>query len=424
MLYGATDLTRSFLGLNQRTERLRDGEFWAVDDVSFELKKGETLGIIGPNGSGKSTMLKLLNGIFMPDKGKIEINGRVGALIEVGAGFHPMLTGRENIYVNGAILGMSKKEVDKRFEEIVEFADIGDFIDSPVKHYSSGMYVRLGFSIAAHAEPHILLVDEVLAVGDMFFQSKCIVKMKDMIDKGATLLFISHNTGAVKSVCKKSILLNKGKLIDYDKSDKVVAKYFSLKVQSEQYVIKDVAKNNGNSEPLPESSKKGGEIFINNAEFQKRASFQRVQNGKASFANVQLLDENGNEIQSVEYEQNVILRMAFEIHEDMDLLGCGYHIRDKNGVAVVHSGFNIENKILNSVKKGEKYLIDWRYRMSLMHGQYNIACIISIPIDIESAKVDYCDFIPLAVLFEMQPRKGAQLYGFIHWENEVVIEKI
>ena len=155
------DIGRNLLRMGTKPDKLRKDEFWAVDDVSFELRRGETLGIIGPNGSGKSTILKMLNGIFMPDKGKIEINGRMGALIEVGAGFHPMLTGRENIYVNAAIRGMTKEDVDDKFDDIIEVADIGDFIDTPVKHYSSGMYVRLGFAVAVHCEPDVLLVDVV-----------------------------------------------------------------------------------------------------------------------------------------------------------------------------------------------------------------------------------------------------------------------
>ena len=158
MLYGMSDIGRNVLGLKSRSERLRDNEFWALDDISFEVKRGETLGLIGPNGSGKTTLLKMLNGIFWPDKGKITIKGKVGALIAVGAGFHPLLTGRENIYINAAILGMSKREIDKKFDAIVDFADIGDFLDSPVKHYSSGMYVRLGFAVAVHCDPDILLV--------------------------------------------------------------------------------------------------------------------------------------------------------------------------------------------------------------------------------------------------------------------------
>ena len=169
MSYGIWDIARNTLGLSSRSSRLRKDEFWAVDDVSFEVSRGETVGIIGPNGSGKTTLLKMLNGIFWPDKGKITVKGKVGALIAVGAGFHPALTGRENIYVNAAILGMTKKEVEERFDNILKFADIGDFLDTPVKYYSSGMYVRLGFAVAAHCDPDILLVDEVLAVGDAGF---------------------------------------------------------------------------------------------------------------------------------------------------------------------------------------------------------------------------------------------------------------
>lgn len=210
MVYGTWDISRDFLGIKSKTENLRKGEFWAVDDVSFELNRGRTLGIIGPNGSGKSTILKMLNGIYMPDKGKIQIKGRVGALIEVGAGFHPMLTGRENIYINGSILGMSKKEIDKKFDEIVEFAELWDFLDSPVRHYSSGMYVRLGFSIAVHVEPEILLVDEVLSVGDFSFIIKSVERMKRLRDAGTTILFVSHNLEQVAKFCSRVLVLISG----------------------------------------------------------------------------------------------------------------------------------------------------------------------------------------------------------------------
>ena len=226
MMYGVADLSRSFLGLDQQTERLRDGEFWAVNDVSFEVKKGETLGLIGLNGSGKSTLLKMLNGIMMPDKGRIAISGRVGALIEVGAGFHPMLTGRENIYINGAIIGMTKKEIDKKFDEIVAFADIDNFIDSPVKHYSSGMYVRLGFAVAVHAEPDILLVDEALAVGDALFQSRCYSKIKSMKDRGTSVILVSHDMNTVQRICRRTLYIEKGKKIKFGDTPDVVSEYF------------------------------------------------------------------------------------------------------------------------------------------------------------------------------------------------------
>ena len=176
------------------------------------MHRGDTLGLIGPNGSGKSTLLRLINGIFMPDCGEIHIRGKVGALIAVGAGFHPLLTGRENIYVNGQILGMSKREIDGKYEEIVAFADIGDFIDAPVKHYSSGMVVRLGFSVAIHCDPDILLVDEVLSVGDYSFQYKCFEKIKEVKRKGTTIVFVSHNMSAIQSVCEKGIFLLSGEM--------------------------------------------------------------------------------------------------------------------------------------------------------------------------------------------------------------------
>jgi len=212
MLYGIKDIGRNMLGLCSNSDMLRKNEFWAVNDVSFELKKGETLGIIGQNGSGKTTLLKMLNGIFWPDNGKISIKGRVGAIIQVGAGFHPMLTGRENIYINGAILGMNKKEMDNKFDDIVKFAHIGDFIDSPVKYYSSGMYVRLGFSVAVHCEPDILLVDEILAVGDLAFALKCHRKISEIRQSGKTVVIVSHNIQAIRNVCNKILWLNDGKL--------------------------------------------------------------------------------------------------------------------------------------------------------------------------------------------------------------------
>jgi len=188
-------------------------DFWALNDVNFEIKKGDKVGIIGRNGAGKSTLLKVLSRITEPTTGKIHINGRIASLLEVGTGFHPELTGRENIYLNGAILGMSRKEIKAKFDEIVAFAEVDKFLDTPVKRYSSGMYVRLAFSVAAHLEPEILVVDEVLAVGDVEFQKKCLGKMKDVSDQGRTVLFVSHNMNAIEQLCDHVILMSEGKVI-------------------------------------------------------------------------------------------------------------------------------------------------------------------------------------------------------------------
>ena len=225
MYYGVSDVGRNLIGLSSNSDRLRKNEFWSVDDVSFQVKRGETLGLIGANGSGKTTMLKMLNGIFWPDKGKITVRGRIGALIAVGAGFHPLLTGRENIFINGAILGMSKQEVEGKFDSIVEFSGIGSFLDSPVKHYSSGMYVRLGFAIAVHSDCDILLIDEVLAVGDINFQSKCIDKIKELGRQGVTKIFVSHSFDAIQLLCKNSLYLDHGKIRLYGETDHVIDEF-------------------------------------------------------------------------------------------------------------------------------------------------------------------------------------------------------
>jgi lipopolysaccharide transport system ATP-binding protein len=200
-------------------------EFWALREVSFELNRGEAFGIIGSNGAGKSTILKLITGIMRPTSGSIELNGRLSALIEVGAGFHPDLTGRENIYLNGTILGMRRAEIDRKFDAIVDFSGLSDFIDTPVKRYSTGMYARLGFSVAAHVDPDILIVDEVLSVGDIVFQNRCLEKMNEIIRSGATVIFVSHNLRAISELCPRSILLEQGRITAAGPSQEVLKSY-------------------------------------------------------------------------------------------------------------------------------------------------------------------------------------------------------
>jgi len=208
-----------------RTSSNASREFWALQNVSFELQRGEAFGIIGANGAGKSTILKLITGIMKPTTGRIDVNGRLSALIEVGAGFHPDLTGRENIYLNGTILGMRRAEIDRKFSAIVEFSGLADFIDTPVKRYSTGMYARLGFSVAAHVDPDILIVDEVLSVGDIVFQNRCLEKMNEIIRSGATVIFVSHNLRAIAELCPRSILLEHGKVTCIGPSQEVLKTY-------------------------------------------------------------------------------------------------------------------------------------------------------------------------------------------------------
>jgi lipopolysaccharide transport system ATP-binding protein len=226
------------------------GLIWALNDVSFEIKRGEIAGIIGPNGAGKSTLLKILSRITKPTKGYVEIEGRVGSLLEVGTGFHPELSGRENIYLNAAILGMRKIEVARKFDEIVSFAEIEKFIDTPVKRYSSGMYMRLAFAVASHLETEILVVDEVLAVGDAQFQKKCLGKLRQVGTEGRTILFVSHNMAAVRGICETGFELNEGRIVSAGEANNVIDRYLArvvtrkfVDVETQSFIINDVSIN-------------------------------------------------------------------------------------------------------------------------------------------------------------------------------------
>lgn len=238
-----------------------DSSFWALQDLNFEIREGEVVGIIGRNGAGKSTLLKILSQITDPTRGYAEIYGRVGSLLEVGTGFHPELTGRENVFLNGAILGMKKHEIERKFDEIVDFAGIEKFLDTPVKHYSSGMYVRLAFSVAAHLEPEVLLVDEVLAVGDSEFQRKCLGKMDDVAQQGRTVLFVSHNMGLMQQLCQRGIFLKSGQVqVDGSITDAVDAYLKSLEEARTQDLRDRTDRNGEGGTRLIEVEAGGGTI--------------------------------------------------------------------------------------------------------------------------------------------------------------------
>lgn len=368
MMYGISDLTRSFLGLDQRTERLRDGEFWALDEVGFEVKQGEVLGLIGLNGSGKSTLLKMLNGIIMPDKGRIEITGRIGALIEVGAGFHPMLTGRENIYINGAIIGMTKTEIDKKFDEIVDFADIGNFIDSPVKHYSSGMYVRLGFAIAAHAEIDILLVDEVLAVGDIKFQQKCIRKMNEFKESGKTCIITTHDMNLLKNLCASSVWLDKGRVYQNGKTGELSKAYYS-QMHYEKNTVATLSESCSDSVGFL----KGISGWEN---VKARAHFGE---GGAEIVRVALCAKgNSQAVKTFAAGQMMVLSLELGIKTDISNPLVGAQLNDEYGNHIFGLNNYIAKKEIRTFRKGERVFIDIQFRFpKIQIGEYSISVAIA-----------------------------------------------
>jgi lipopolysaccharide transport system ATP-binding protein len=292
-------------------------EFWALDDVSFEIKQGQVIGIIGRNGAGKSTLLKILSRITKPTSGRVRLNGRVASLLEVGTGFHPELTGRENIFLNGAILGMSKAEIVRKFDEIVAFSEVEKHLDMPVKRYSSGMYVRLAFAVAAHLEPEILIVDEVLAVGDSAFQRKCLGKMEDVSKgQGRTVLFVSHNMGMVTRLCSHSILLEKGRLIVNDLTETVVSHYLS----------------NGNVQ---------AERTWSNDE-------RRPGNNKVRLLSVRATDSEGKPAGTVDIRRPVFIEIHYEVLQALPQLRIGFRLLTSTGT-----------EVFSSADTGNE---DWRHR--------------------------------------------------------------
>jgi lipopolysaccharide transport system ATP-binding protein len=386
-------------------------DFYALNDVSFEIKRGETYGIIGKNGSGKSTLLKIITGVLTPSAGAVMVNGRISALLELGAGFNPEFTGLENVYFQGSILGFSRKEIENRLDDILSFADIGEFIHQPVKTYSSGMYVRLAFSIATCIEPEILIVDEALSVGDMYFQAKCMARMTKMInDNGVTLLFVSHSIRTVQSLCRNAIWLDKGGIRENGDSSSVCKNYSMLDLVKKQNTI--------TVEKIKENS------LVPDPDFDKKASFDRYQNGMAAFINVKLLNLDAEPVSLVGFHEQVVLRCAIEILEDIHRLEIGYSIKNSNGVQILGTSSEIEGRSVLSLQKGEKYLIDFKFKIPLAEGQYNIQMNMSIPIDVEMGQYNICDRIPCALQFEVRRRPNGRLWSAVRVENKIEIKSI
>lgn len=301
---GRTTSIRDLIaGLTGRQTNPNPRQLWALRDITFSVAEGETLGIIGHNGAGKSTLLKILSRITRPTSGKGVIYGRVGSLLEVGTGFHNELTGRENIYLNGAILGMSRREIDAKFEEIVEFSELGKFLDTPVKHYSSGMYMRLAFAIAAHLEPEILIVDEVLAVGDINFQRKCLAKMRDVGASGRTVIFVSHDMQAVTRLCERALWLRRGEIVRDGPAAETVAEY------------------------LHEQSRTGAERRWEDDETSPGNDVVRL-------LAIRVCDESGKTLQAADIRKPVVIEMTYRVLAGGKVLIPNLHFFNEQGICI------------------------------------------------------------------------------------------
>lgn len=311
--------------VNTRTDKSKNGFVWALKDINFNIRQGEIIGIIGKNGAGKSTLLKILSRVTSPTTGSVKIKGRVASLLEVGTGFHQELTGRENIFLNGSILGMTKKEIRGKFDEILYFSGVEKFIDTPVKRYSSGMYVRLAFAVAAHLDPEILIVDEVLAVGDAEFQKKCLGKMHEVSEKeGRTVLFVSHNMGAVKNLCSSSVLLEKGMIKKAGNTEEIISDYINVTA--------------GESEPVIEFENKNSEAYIKK---------------------ISISPENSDN-PSTEIDVSKAFSITFEYFLEKNITGLslGFSVYSNNGTKVIYNSIPVKklkelNEITGSLSKAE-----------------------------------------------------------------------
>lgn len=375
-----------FFNREARGERKATEEFWALKDLNLEIRQGEMLGVIGRNGAGKSTLLKLLSRITEPTTGRISLRGRVASLLEVGTGFHPELTGRENIFLNGSILGMTRAEIKRRFDEIVAFAEIDKFLDTPVKRYSSGMYVRLAFAVAAHLEPEILIVDEVLAVGDAEFQKKCLGKMEDVSTKqGRTVILVSHQMPAIQNLCSRCILLDQGRILFDGKTDETLERYLSKASQLTSMKLSERTDRAGS-----------GEVVVTDLAF---------------------LDPKGNPVSEILSGQDLVMRLSFQVKSGIDLNNCRVSLtilKDSRPMILLSTDL-VDKTPLSLSGNGQ---IDFRVRdLPLSGGRYHLSTYIASD---ETLTQDWVDDAAVLEVTDGDYYGTGKLYP-AGWQGEVVL---
>lgn len=352
-------------------------DFYALNGISFDVKKGQTVGIIGTNGSGKSTILKIITGVLTPTAGTLEVNGVISALLELGAGFNMDYTGIENIYMNGTMMGFSRKEMDEKLKDILDFADIGDFVYQPVKTYSSGMFVRLAFALAINVEPEILIVDEALSVGDVFFQAKCYRRMEDIRQKGTTILMVTHDMGAIIKYCDQVVVLNKGNFIAQGEPGKMVDLYKKILANQmddlslELEEIKSGELNDFSGEHAV-SKKAGGADREGFMKDKLTVNPNRTEYGdkKAEIVDFGLLDERGNVSNLLLKGEYFTIKERIRFHGDIQSPIFTYTIKDKRGADLTGTNTMYEASDVKPVKSGDEYEVEFRQKMTLQGGEY------------------------------------------------------
>lgn len=378
-----THVTKIYKLYNKPIDRLKESmnpahksyhrDFYALNDLSFTVKKGETVGIIGTNGSGKSTILKIITGVLTPTSGSVEVNGRISALLELGAGFNQDYTGIENIYMNGTMMGYTKKEMDEKLSDILDFAEIGDFVYQPVKTYSSGMFVRLAFALAINVDPEILIVDEALSVGDVFFQAKCYRRMEEIRRKGTTIVMVTHDMGSIIKYCDKVVVLNKGNFIAQGTAGKMVDLYKKILAgQMEQLQAELEMTDFSGDKKVTARKQKSGHDGKSRMLDQMTINGNREEygDGRAEFVDIGLLDQRGNVTNLLLKGETFTIREVIRFHADLEAPIFTYTIKDRKGTDLTGTNTMYEGTEIRPVKKGDVYVCEFSQKMSLQGGEY------------------------------------------------------
>jgi lipopolysaccharide transport system ATP-binding protein len=395
--------------LISRNKRHRD--FWALRDVSLEIRRGSTFGIIGENGSGKSTLLQIIAGTLQPTSGNRSIQGRVAALLELGSGFNPEFSGLENVYLNGSILGLSDQEITRRLPDIERFAEIGDFIHQPVKTYSSGMYVRLAFAVSINVDPEILLVDESLAVGDVYFQQRCIRKIRQMKGEGKTILMVSHDAAAIKNLCDTALWLEKGEVRDLGEPDPVVSRYLAVMTQRKDPFAGEGSRSSIESGVLPGAHPQEGPLVVTSLQNLDH----RWGNRQAEVLGVQLLDSEGHPAESAYHGENILLRMSVRFQAAVPQPLAGFLLRNRLGEDITGVNTSIIGSPLPSAKAGSIFTLDFQIRLPLLQpGNYYFTVGIS-----NGTHEDFtvCDLVENVATLAIKQKQ--YVYGYLKCECEI-----
>ncbi len=404
------DRLRELLTLNRKSFH-RD--FWALRDVSLAIRRGETFCIIGENGSGKSTFLQIVAGILAPTAGDVQVKGRVAALLELGAGFNPEFSGRDNVYLNAAILGLSSVEIDSVYPSIEQFAEIGDFIDQPVKTYSSGMAVRLAFSVAIHVKPDILLVDEALAVGDIYFRQRCLRKVHELRSSGVTILYVSHAMGDVKSLGDRTLWLENGNVRDIGETDRVVARYLAAMTEKDSSYL-NVSSRGRKTEGASPTVARQVVTSIPNID-------HRHGDGRAELLGIAILDAEGRPLQMLEPSSRVVVRISARAKERLDLPNIGFMLRNHLGIDFAGTNTTREGADLPPMEPGDVYTVDFHIDLpELYPADFSFSPAVA---DGTLLAYSMCDWIDNAITLQMGHGEG-QVYGFIHLPCRVELNAV